>query len=496
MIAPDRLVVLCALLAAAPALPAQSLTKRLDARADAPGLDRHLWGIAVTDLKGNLLYGRNADRLFIPASNTKLAVAAVGTALLDPDFRVATSLYGTGPVVDGVLQGDLVLYGRGDPTFSRRCYDVDEAAVGACDTDPAAKLVDLARQLRARGVRVVAGDLIGDGSYFEPRTVHPTWESYDLNWWYAAPVSGLGFNDNAVDFRIVAADSVGVAPRITLSPDVGIGRLDQRAETGPRGSRSTFDILRSEDGGGWVAAGALPAGSASRTENAAVADPNRYTALALRRELVAEGILIRGATRSTTDSLAYRHARSAPALAEIRSRPVADWVFPILNSSQNWFAEMLLKQLGKQFGSSGSWEEGRRVVRRFLIDSMRIDSTQIAIEDASGLAANNLVSPRAFTTLLGYMRRHPRYELFARTLPQSGAPGSLRRRFVGTPLEGRVRAKTGSISRVNALSGYVERSDGQVLIFSIQANHHTLGSTRMIAAIDSIVVELGKPSGK
>ena len=122
-----------------------------------------------------------------------------------------------------------------------------------------------------------------------------------------------------------------------------------------------------------------------------------------------------------------------------------------------------------------------------------MDSTQVALSDASGLAANNLVSPRAFTQLLAYMRRHPTYEAFAAGLPQSGNTGSLRRRFVGTPLEGRVRAKTGSISRVNTLSGYVERADGTVLVFSIQANHHTLGSTRMIQAIDSVVAELATP---
>ncbi len=495
MTAPSRLLLLALVLAAAPA-PAQSLKRRVDARLDAPGLDRHLWGIAVTDLKGNTLYSRNADRMFIPASNVKLVVGAVATALLDPNFTVATSLYGTGPVVDGVLQGDLVLYGRGDPTLSRRCYDADETLPGVCDRDPTAKLVDLARQLRARGVKVIAGELIGDGSYFEPQLVHPAWESYDLNWWYAAPVSGLGFNDNSVDFRIVAGDSAGDQPRITMSPDVGIGRLDVRAETGPKGSRNTFDVLRSADGMGWTAAGRIPAESAPRTEYGAVADPNRFTALALRRELSAEGIIIRGSTRSTTDSLAYRHARTAPALAEVRSRPVSDWIFPILNSSQNWFAEMLLKQLGKQFGTSGSWDEGLRVTRRFLVDSMQIDSTQIALEDGSGLAANNLMSPQAFTTLLAWIRRHPNYDTFASALPQSGAAGSLRRRFVGTPLEGRVRAKSGTISRVNTLSGYVERSDGQVLIFSIQANHHTIGSTRMVAAIDSIVVELGKPGRK
>ncbi len=175
------------------------------------------------------------------------------------------------------------------------------------------------------------------------------------------------------------------------------------------------------------------------------------------------------------------------------SRPLGDWVFPVLNTSQNWFAEMILKQLGRRFGGEGSWSAGIRVERRFLIDSVGADSTEFALVDASGLASNNLISPRTFTRLLAFMRRSPAYESFAAALPQSGAAGSLRRRFVGTSLEGRVRAKTGSISRVNTLSGYVERADGRVLVFSVQANNHTLGSSGMIPAIDSVVTELGKP---
>lgn len=485
-----RLALLAAM-ATAP-LSAQSLARRLDRRLDAPGLDRHLWGVAVTDLDGKLLYGRDAERMFIPASNTKLVVSAVAIALLGPDFTVKTSVHGTGPVVDGVLRGDLVLYGRGDPTFSKRCYDVDETRAGACDADPAAKLRDLARQLRERGVREVAGDLVGDGSYFDAELVHPGWESYDLNWWYAAPVAGLGFNDNSVDLRIATGDSGSSAPLVTLSPDVGLATIDNRAAIGPRGTPRSFDILRSEDGTRYVARGTIPFGGAARTEYGAVKDPVRFAALAFRKELAAAGIVVRGETVATSDSLDFAHARGTPAMAEVTSRPLKDWVFPVLNTSQNWFADMLVKQLGRQIRGEGSWSAGLEVERRFLIDSVGIDSTQFALSDGSGLAANNLVSPRAFTQLLAYMRRHRHYDAFAAGLPQSGNTGSLRRRFVGTPLEGRVRAKTGSISRVNTLSGYVERADGTVLVFSVQANHHTLGSARMLGAIDSVVTELGK----
>jgi D-alanyl-D-alanine carboxypeptidase/D-alanyl-D-alanine-endopeptidase (penicillin-binding protein 4) len=183
-------------------------------------------------------------------------------------------------------------------------------------------------------------------------------------------------------------------------------------------------------------------------------------------------------------------------LAEVSSRPLRDWIFPILNSSQNWFSEMLLKQLGKQFGRGGSWPDGLEVERRFLIDSVRIDSTQISLSDGSGLSSSNLLSPLAFAQILRYIRRHPRYGTFAGGLPQAGAPGSLKTRFIGTPMAGRVRAKTGSISRVNSLSGYIEVDRGRYLIFSVQANHHAQPSRDILAAIDSVVVEMGRSGGR
>ena len=481
------------MIAASATAGAQSLAVRIDKRLDAPGLDRLLWGVAVTDLDGHLLFGRNADRLFIPASNTKLIVSVAANVLLGPGFSVQTSVYGSGPVANGVLEGDVVLYGRGDPTFSNRCYDADTTKVGVCDHDPADKLRQLAQQLRDRGVRVIAGDVIGDGSYFTPQIIHPGWEVYDLGWWYAAPVSGLGFNDNAVDVREVAGDSAGALPQLIMTPDIGAFTLDNRAEVAPRGSQRTFDIFRSADGLSYLATGTLPAGSAVRTESAAVADPNRYAALAFRHELAAAGIQVRGETRSTVDSFTYRAARVTPPLADVASRPFKDWLYPILSPSQNWFAEMTLKQLGKRFGTAGSWDAGRQVERRFLIDSVGIDSTEFSVQDGSGLASNNFVTPLAFTKLLAYARKHANFAAIDAGLPQSGKPGTLKDRFAGTPAATAVHAKTGSISGVNTLSGYVERADGRVLVFSVMANHHTLSGARMIAAIDSVVVEIAKP---
>jgi len=487
------LLAACCLLPATP-LSAQSasLQKRVDARLDTAPFNRQLWGVALVDEKGKLLYGRNADRMFVPASNTKIVVSAVAAALFDPDFTVRTSLYGSGPVINGVLQGDLVLYGRGDPTFSQRCYAIDTTVAGACDTLPGQKLDDLAAQLARAGIRSVSGDVVGDGSWFEPLLVHPAWENYDLNWWYAAPVSGLGYNDNSIDIKYSTSDTVGPPVTLIFAPDFGDVTLENRTRTVARGEDETIDFYRTAGTLSVWAQGNVEAGRKPRTESFALPDPDMFAARALRAALAARGIAVMGDTRSTTDSMAYEIVRRGTPLAEVTSRPLKDWIFPILNTSQNWYAEMTLKQLGKQFGRAGSWDEGLRVERRFLIDSIGVDSTQIALSDGSGLSASNLVSPLAFTQILRFIRTHPRAATFTAGLPQSGLRGSLKNRFVGTPIEGRVHAKTGSISRTNTLSGWVELESGKVVTFSVQANHHTQRGTAILAQIDSVVVDMAK----
>ncbi len=472
---------------------ARRATRQLDSLLDAPPFNRVVWGVALEDEKGRLLYGRNAERLFIPASNTKLVVSAVASALFPPDWTVKTSVYAAGPLVEGVVQGDLVLYGRGDPTMGRRCYATDTTREEACDRDPFARLRLLAARVRERGVRVVAGDLVGDGSWFDSELVHPDWNGYDLNWWYAAPVSGLGFNDNSVDITWRPGSALDAPAVLTLEPDLGDLTLENRTRTVAIGGRSDIgDRIYREPGTLRLwAEGTVALDHRGGTDYFAMPDPALFTARAFRRMLAEEGIAVLGATRSTTDSMKYAGVRTAP-LAEVESRPLRDWVFPILNTSQNWFAEMLLKTLGRAFGGGGSWREGLAVERRFLVDSVGLDSTLFALADGSGLSAANLVAPAAFTRLLRYMRTHPRRETFLAGLPRAGDTGSLRTRFAGTPLEGRVAAKTGSIARVNTLSGYFTLPPDRTYVFSIQANHHGLTGPQMIAQIDSLVVRMSR----
>jgi len=475
-----------------------SLERRLAQLIDVPPFNRATWGIYVVDDRGRVLYQRNADRFSVPASNTKLVVTAAAAVLLPADYRVTTSLYVNGRVDGGVLQGDLILYGRGDPTWSARCYAVDTLVPGMCDSSFTA-IDAIADSVRAKGIRRITGKLVGDGSYFEPTMIHYGWNAWDLTWWYAAPVSGLGFHDNSVDFRIDPGPAVDAPPVIAWSPDLGLITFENRARTVTAESASTIGDNFFRTGGGWSirAEGTVALGRKTRVESVALPDPNLYAARALAASLARRGVAVEGGAAGTTDSLAYRTVRccSSP-LVDFRGRPLPDIIFPILNSSQNWFAEMLLKILGRELEGEGSWAAGLGVERAFLTDSVKIDSTAFALEDGSGLAACNLVTPQAFAKLLAYMHRHPKGGPFVAALPHAGQPGSLLKRFVGTPLEGRVIAKTGSIDRVNSLSGYIERanggSGGRAITFSVQANGHAVPYAQMLAQIDSVVVEIGK----
>jgi D-alanyl-D-alanine carboxypeptidase/D-alanyl-D-alanine-endopeptidase (penicillin-binding protein 4) len=338
----------------------------------------------------------------------------------------------------------------------------------------------------------VTGGLVGDGSHFEPMLVHPAWEAYDLNWWYAAPVSGLGFNDNSVNVTWAPGPGPRAPPRVSFEPALANFRFENRARTVAPGGRRTIDFFREPGTMNIWAEGAVPLDHRGRTEYFALPDPDLYFAQALRAELERRGVSVTGATQSTTDSLRYRACRQTPALVDFPSRPLADRLFPILNSSHNWFAETLLKTLGREVAYAGSWEAGLAVERRFLVDSVGVDSTAFVLTDGSGLSTGNLITPAALVALLRYMHRQPRAAPFLDALPRSGARGSLRERFVGTPLEGRVRAKTGSLRGVNALAGYLERADGRVLVFAIMANNHAARSEEALQQIDAVVGEIAR----
>jgi len=465
---------------------AEALDDRIDRVVERAPYDRAHWGIYVLDpLTGSELYARNAGKLFIPASNLKLVVAGAAAHYLPDDYRIRTTLLATGPVQDGVLEGDLVVYGRGDPTISGRFFDDRMTAVWE----------SLADSLAARGVTRVAGAVVADESWLDTLHVHPDWESYDLLWWYAAPVGALGFNDNSIDFRIRPAESLGRPAQISWQPESDAVVLLNRTRTVASGGR-TLDFARVGASDTVLAYGEVPLDARPWTEYFAVRDPASYAATVLRETLERRGIAVADdrarVLRSVDESVLSRAGQpvgGATVLAEWRSPPLRDLVGPILLNSQNWFAEQMLKVIGRERGQSGSWDEGLRLERKYLTDVVGIPDSDFRLRDASGLSAGNLITPRALAKLLVHVRSDP---VVADAMPVSAAErGSLRYRF--TDLPGRVRAKTGGIRNVDSLSGFVRTDGGRELVFVVIANGTAFPDAR--AAIDDVVRAIAAEEG-
>ena len=460
---------------------AAALADRIDAILARPGLSGADWGIEVRDAEsGRVLYARSAARPFIPASNLKLLVTATAAHHLPADYRYRTTLYATGPVRDGVLQGDLVLYGRGDPLISTR-YGRPLAWVWEA----------LADSLLARGVRRVSGGVVADDSYFEAQHIRPDWNPYDLRWWYAAPVGALGYQDNSVEVHI-APGRVGAPPIVSWTPRSDYVEVENRAVTVSPRRPSTVDLERGAGPRHIRVYGNVPGGAGGDVEFFAVSSGAEYAGVTFREALERKGIEVgREAVRVVADSM-LSPARGATVLAEHRSDPLPRVIAPILLRSQNWIAETLLKTVGREVRGEGSWDAGIAVERDFLTRVVGVDPADLALSDGSGLSENNRVTPRAFVKLLDYIHRNPAMAVVRQGLPVSGREGSLQTRL--TDLPGRVSAKTGYIGGVDSLSGWVVTNDGRTVLFSIIANRGG-PSARMKAGIDDVVRAIAATPG-
>ena len=455
--------------------PEARLAARIDSVLARPHLAQARWGIEVREVgTGRVLYSRDAARPAVPASAMKLVVAAAAAHHLAPDHRFRTTLHGTGPVRDGVLEGDLVLYGRGDPMISSRFFD-----------SPLTVFEALADSLRARGIRRVQGGVIADESWLDAEYVHADWNAYDRLWWYAAPVGALGFNDNSIDVVVRPGAAVGAPARITPAPASAAYSIENASRTVARGGRATLDLARGTGPGRVRAAGVIPLGAPVRTMYFAVEEPARWTGTVFRETLERKGIAF-GRTRVEVVSDPVRSpAAGAAVLAEWASPPLDHAIGPVLMRSQNWFAELLVKTLGREVRGEGSWEAGLALEREFLVREVGIPAGDFVLRDGSGLSSRNRITARALVTLLEYVRSTPGQRAVLDALPVSGRTGSLERRLEDLP--GRVAAKTGYIRGVDALAGFVTLPDGRELAFAIVSNESREPSARMKAGIDDVV---------
>ncbi len=484
------------------------LPARIAAILAAPDLARGYWGIEIVSLTtGKVLYVQNGNKLFTPASNTKLFTTSAALALIGPDYKFKTSIETNGTLdKHGRLNGDLLLIGRGDPNLSGRELPYDLRTQR--NDHPIKVLEDLADNLVQKGVKYVDGDLVADDSYFAFERYGEGWSQDDLVWGDGAPVSALAINDNVVFVNILPADRPGDRAFVSIVPFADYYRVDNRIITTPAGTARRIFFNREPGSTALTLWGEMPVDDKGANEALAIEDPAAFASELFRSLLEKRGITVYGRQKTHHTELAGLSTFSITATAEARgggddlphaplpnqtlvlasyeSKPIIEDIRVINKVSQNLHAEILLRLLAREKGTAPTIENGLEVVRVFL-NKAGVPNDQYVFYDGSGLSRQNLVTPHAMVTLLEYASNQPWGAAFRDTLPVAGVDGSLADRLKGTVAQGRVHAKTGSLGGVKTLSGYATTNHGDAIAFSIFSNNSNVPAQKVTDAIDAII---------
>jgi D-alanyl-D-alanine carboxypeptidase/D-alanyl-D-alanine-endopeptidase (penicillin-binding protein 4) len=435
-----------------------------------------------------VLYELDAGKLMIPASNMKIVTLAGAAHALSWDHRFVTALETYGTIEGGTLHGDLIVRGGGDPTINTR------------DGRAAAVFDEWAAALGAAGIRRISGRILGDDQAFDEEGLGAGWAWDDLHAGYAAPVGALQYNEDFAELTVTPGAATG-DPAIVQAP-VGTGlTLNNRAVTGPQDAAETIAVRRHLDRPVLEVEGIVPAappGGAIATppprrvvRQIAVVNPTVYFVQSLKEGLIARGIAVDGGALDLDDvagSLLVETGVGQPrVLARTESPPLREIAVVLMKVSQNLYAETLLKAAGVPGGGLGTVAAGRAAVRRALRE-WKLDDDGVIVADGSGLSRYNYASAALLADILEHLYRDPAHrDAFAATLPIAGRDGTVSKRMRRSRAEGNAMAKTGSLSNVRALSGYVRSRDGEPLVFSILANGFRLPPATIAWVVDLAV---------
>jgi serine-type D-Ala-D-Ala carboxypeptidase/endopeptidase (penicillin-binding protein 4) len=447
-------------------------------------------GVKVSSLDtGRVLFTENAFKLLRPASNMKIYTVATALDRLTPDYRFVTSVYAPAkPDAAGVVRGDLTIYGRGDPSMAAR-FNSGDYFKG---------ISELADQTVAAGVRRVEGDLVGDESYFEGPQYGSGWEWEDLTWYYGAEISALTVNDNALDLFVKPGLDVGNKAVITTGPPDPLLTIVNRVTTSAKKTKRDLTIYRELGKDVITISGSIAVDDPGYTGGIGISHPALLFIYLLRDSLAQKGVTITGKSRTTGasdstllsagttitlsgdgSSVSSSNANRIE-IASRQSPPLSVIASNTLKPSQNLYTELILRTLGKVVPQQPSptnpmrtsEEAGVNVVSTFLNEA-GVPPNTVVLGDGSGLSRRDMVTADATVQLLTFMSKHRFAQAFRTALPIAGVDGTLRNRFKGTPAQNNLRAKTGSLSSVSSLSGYVTSAAGENLVFSIIVNNYT-----------------------
>ncbi len=480
-----------------PAATLEELQQRLADHVSQPHFAAGSFGVKIVSLEsGKTLFERDSEKLFSPASNSKLYTVALALDQLGGDYRIKTSLYANArPDRRGTLKGNLIIYGRGDPTINTRLNGGDIFKA----------LQPLVAALTNAGVKRITGDLIGDESFFRGNPYGSGWDCDDLQYYYGAEISALTLNDNVLQLAVKPGEREGAACKLTLLPATSHLVLSNRTRTIAAGGRRDINLHRPLGENVVYVSGQLPLEDAGYTGDATLHNPAGLFVAFFKEALARHGIKVRGKLR-TFNWLDRQVASFDPdkfvELGSIESPPMRDIAREIQKPSQNLYTDLILAHIGSlalatnKSSMATSEDAGIRQLYAFL-GKAGIPRGDVQFEEGSGLSRNNLTTPNATIALLQYMSRHAEAEAYLNALPVAGVDGTLRNRMKDTPAAGNVRAKTGTLRWANSLSGQVTTAAGERLIFSIMLNRYVAGTNPPgRGEIDKIAVMLAEFAGR
>jgi D-alanyl-D-alanine carboxypeptidase/D-alanyl-D-alanine-endopeptidase (penicillin-binding protein 4) len=456
--------------------PVSQLRAELTAATNAPGVQRAVWGIVVHSLdRDERLFELNPRTLLVPASVAKLVALATAADAVGWGFTYETTVVGTGPVVDGVLHGDLVVVGSGDPTIGGRGGEDLTAWVQA---------------LEARGIRTVDGGIIGDDDSIEEPRPQLAWAWDDLGYATGALFGALNLAENRLTVTVTPSPMPGGPTSLSVEPHAAYRPLDNRTVTGPPGSTQ---LLWPEQRPGvpfLTIAGSIPAGAPPARLVVSAGNPTFWFASVFRNRLQRDGIEVTGEAWDIDDAMPKPHRADGAVLYTHRSRTLAEIAEPLLEDSINLYAEaaMRLNAAPGAFPTNDAAIEGMRQ----RMDAWGIPRDAWQIVDGSGLSRRNAIAADAVLTVLRRMFDATGQSPWMRALPVAGRDGTLANRMTGTAAEGNVRAKTGTMSNIRSLAGYVRTRDGENLAFAVMADNFEGSGASATAAVDRIAVRLAE----
>ena len=452
------------------------LGAQVDAIANRPEFSRSRWGILIQPLSSTAtLYSRDAQKYFIPASNVKLLTTAAALQKLGADFRIKTSVYSG-------ENGSLYVAGRGDPSITE------------------AQLKSLAQQLKRSGVDRV-NELIGDDSYFQGSAVNPNWEWEDAQSGYGAPINSLIFNQNAIEL-LLSPQAIGQPLKVTFAEPklANQWQIQNNSVTVAQNESEFIEVGREFDRPAIRVSGQLKVGAEPEPAYVAVVNPANNFLQHFQQVLAAEGIPVKQALVASVSRNFNQE------LATVESPPLAQLVRETNRESNNLYAEVLLRLLGKVTDKkplpqtlTGKMPVPQEDTDEIGLKELKTALTQLGVNpnsyilaDGSGLSRHNLISPEALVQTLRFMANSPAASIYRQSLPIAGESGTLKNRLSSTPNRVILQAKTGTLSGVSALSGYIEVPDYEPLVFSIIVNQSGLSAASMRSATDEIVLLLNR----